>query len=311
LPAWSDFMAAPEPQAFINGRFLPLAQAALPLHDAGLVWGATVTDLCRTFRHRLYRWPDHLARFRRSCRAARIYPPLSEEQLTAATEELVRRNAGLLRPDDDLALVMLATPGPVGYYAGQQGGVGEGEASFVLHTFPLPFARYRALIQEGAHLVIPSVRQVPAACIDPRLKQRSRLHWWLAEQEARKLEPGAHALLLDVDGRITETAGANFLLVRDGTLLSPPRSSVLEGVSLGVVIELCGRLGIPFGERALGVYDCVNAEEALLASTPYCLAGVSRVNGLPLPFPGPVLRKLLAAWGSEVGVDIYQQILGT
>src|SRR5205823_12749446 len=112
--------------------------------------------------------------------------------------------------------VLLATPGPIGYYAGQPGGPGDAPPTLILHTFPLPFARYARLFQEGARLVIPSTRHIPAACVDPRVKQRSRLHCWRAERESRRLEAGAAALLLDLDGHATETAAANFLLVRGG-----------------------------------------------------------------------------------------------
>jgi branched-subunit amino acid aminotransferase/4-amino-4-deoxychorismate lyase len=207
--------------------------------------------------------------------------------------------------------VLLTTPGVVGYYAGQQGAVGEADPTFAMHTFPLPLARYRRLVAAGAHLVIPATRQVPATCVDPRIKQRSRLHWWLAEREARQVSPEAQALLLDTEGHVTETAGANFLVVRAGTVWSPLRTAVLQGVSLGVVAGLCQRLGIPFSERPLSVHDCLNADEALLTSTPYCLAGVSRINGVSLAFPGPVLGRLVAAWNEEIGLDIHGQILGT
>src|SRR5262249_28325474 len=150
----------------------PAAEARLELHDAGFVFGATVTDLCRTVRHRLYRWPDHLARFRSSCRYLRIFPTVAEDDLTRLAEELVEHNARLLRPEQDLALVLFATPGPVGYYAGLPGAVGDAEPTFGMHTFPLPFARYQRFFTEGARLVIPATRHVPAVCVDPRAKQR-------------------------------------------------------------------------------------------------------------------------------------------
>jgi branched-subunit amino acid aminotransferase/4-amino-4-deoxychorismate lyase len=298
-----------EPLAYLDGRFLPQSQARLPLHDAGFVLGATVTDLCRTVRHRLYRFPDHLARFRRSCRSAHLHLSLPEDELTRVAAALVATNAGMLRREQDLALVLLATPGPVGYYAGLPGAAGDGPPTFAMHTFPLPLGRYRPLFEQGAHLVIPSTRHVPAVCVDPRIKQRSRLHWWLADREAHRSEAGAMALLLDLDGHVTETAGANFLLVRGGTVLTPPRSAVLEGVSLSVVAELCGELRLPFEQRPLTVHDCLNADEAMLASTPYCLAGVSRINGVELPWPGPVFERLLAAWNERLNLDIRQQIL--
>jgi branched-subunit amino acid aminotransferase/4-amino-4-deoxychorismate lyase len=298
-----------EPLAYLGGRLLPQSEATLPLYDAGFVMGATVTDLCRTFRHELYRWQDHLARFRQSCQATEINPPLDSHDITAQAQELVRHNVALLREDQELALVIFATPGPVGYYQGEAGGAGDGPATFGIHTFPLPFARYRSLVERGAGLVVPNVRHLPATSIDPRIKMRSRMHWWLADRQARRLEPGAAALLLDADNHVTETAGANLLVVRGGKILSPPKGSILEGISRQVVVELCGKLGISFGEEPLSVHDVETAEEALLASTPYCLVGVSRCNGKPMPFPGKVLARLLEAWSADVGLDIQAQIL--
>ena len=300
----------PESQIFLNGRFLPQSQGSLPLHDAGFVMGATVTDLCRTFRHQLYRWPDHRTRFGASCRLAQIEPALTDGEISARAEELVRHNASLLSPHQELALVMFATPGPVGYYLGEEGGLGAGPVTFGMHTFPLPYARYRGLVEHGAALMVPSVRQVPAACVDPRIKMRSRLHWWLADREAQRFEPGTMALLLDTEGYITETAGANLLLVVEGKMVSPPQERILEGISRRVVIELCCKLNIPFEERSLTISDLLGAEEAMLAGTSFCLVGVSRFQGKPLPWPGNLFRRLLGAWSEEVGIDIHGQILG-
>src|ERR1043165_8344213 len=114
-----------EPLTFLNGRILPQSQAHLALNDGGFIFGATVTDLCRTFRHRLYRWSDHLARFRRSCVAAYLHVSWSDEEITRWAEELVAHHATMLNATDDLALVLFATPGPVGYYLGQSVVAGE------------------------------------------------------------------------------------------------------------------------------------------------------------------------------------------
>jgi branched-chain amino acid aminotransferase len=297
-----------EPLAFLNGRFLRQAQATLALNDAGFVFGATVTDLCRTFRHRLYRWPEHLARFRRSCASAYLDLPLDDLAITQKAEELVAHNAALLDANSDLALVLFATPGPIGYYLGQTTAAGE-QPTFGMHTFPLPFARYRPWIEHGIALATPSVRAVPAVCVDPHVKQRSRMHWWLAEQEVRRTHPGAQPLLLDLEGNVTETASANFLLVRDGMLISPPHDSILEGISLGVVSELAARLGVQVASRPISLDECYGADEALLTCTTYCIASVRQINERALAWPGPMLRRLLEAWNADVGLDIHQQIL--
>jgi branched-chain amino acid aminotransferase len=297
-----------EPLAFLNGSLVPQSQAHLALNDGGFIFGATVTDLCRTFRHRLYRWGEHLARFRRSCHAAYLDVPISEDEITRRAEELVAHNATLLDASHDLALVLFATPGPVGFYLGEATAPGD-RPTFGMHTFPLPFARYRPWIEQGVALVTPSVRQVPAASVPPRIKQRSRMHCWLAEQEVRRIQPGAQALLLDADGCVTETASANFLLVHAATIISPPRDTVLDGVSLRATTELCARLGIPVEYRKISLEECYAAGEALLTCTSYCLAGVRQLNQNAIPWPGPMLRCLLEAWKLEVEVDIHHQIM--
>jgi branched-chain amino acid aminotransferase len=294
--------------AYLNGRFLPQPEASLPLHDAGFVFGATATDLVRTFRHRLFRLGDHIARFRQSCSLARISLLAADEQIKQIADQLVGDNAKLLKPEQDLALVMFATPGPIGYYAGVKGGPTDGPPTFGMHTFPLPLASYRRFFSEGIHLVVPATRQVPAACIDPRVKQRSRLHWWKAGQEARLAEEGAVALLLSTDGFITETAVANFLLVKDGVVYSPPKDSILGGISLLTVEEICRDLSIGFQERQLRLEDCLQCNEAMLAGTSFCLAGVSQVNGVAIPWPEKVFQCLLEAWNQRVGLDIQAQI---
>jgi branched-chain amino acid aminotransferase len=300
--------AMSEPRSFLNGLLLPCGQAQLALHDAGFVMGATVTDLCRTVRHRLYRWNDHLARFLRSCQAAHIDPGVGEGELTRIAGELVECNAKLLDPHEDLALVVFATPGPIGYYAGREGAAGDGDPTLGMHTFPLPFRRYQRLFREGAHIVTAATCQVPPACVVPGIKQRSRMHWWLADREVQAQHPGAMALLLDDHGHLTETAAANVLLVKQGVVQSPPRANILPGVSLQVVEELCRQQGIPFQERPLTVVDAQTADEILLTSTPFCLCGVSRLNGLAVPWPGPVLQLLMTVWSRMIGLDIRGQV---
>jgi branched-subunit amino acid aminotransferase/4-amino-4-deoxychorismate lyase len=297
-----------EPLVFWNGEFLPRSRAGLPWHDAGFVFGATATDLVRTFRHRLFRLDEHVRRFRQSCDLALIPLRHSDTELAQIATELADRNAVTLEAGGDLALVMFATPGPVGYYLGELGGAGDGEPTLAMHTFALPFARYRRMFREGAKLRVPSVRHVPAVSVDRRIKQRSRLFWWLAEREVHAVDPTASALLLDESGCVTETAAANFLIVVRGIVVSPPRRHILSGVTLAVVEELCAELGIPFEERPLSLDECKHADEAMLTSTPYGIAGVAAIDDANLPWPGPTWRKLLDAFSRHASLDIAAQI---
>jgi branched-chain amino acid aminotransferase len=323
-----------EALAYLNGKFLPQSQASLPLHDAGFVMGATVTDLVRTFHHKLYRWQDHLVRFDQSCRSAHlplistreeitahteesvrydlpILNYITMEEITALAEELVRHNAALLTPTQELTVVLFATPGPVSYYVREEGdSLGNGPFTFGMHTFPLPMARYRDYVRMGVLLKVSNVRQIPAESIPPAIKMRSRMHYWLADREVHDCGPGM-ALLLDADGHLTETASANVLIVQGGKVLSPPHEKILEGISRRVVIELCAKLGIPFEEKPLTVADLESADEAMLTCTSYCLMGVHQVNCTGVPWPGRIFRRLLQAWNEEVGLDIHGQIISS
>ena len=310
-----------EPIAYLNGLYTPAGAAFLPLHDAGFVYGATVSDVCRTFRHKLYMLHDHLARFRLSCRGAHIPLALADDELVTIAERVAHNNAATLAPDQELVLTMFATPGPLramvsGWSDRKPGSdstapkAGLAAAPTLgMHTYPLPFGRNAPFFERGAHLIVPSVRQVPVASIDPRIKQRSRLHWWLAEQEVKTVDPDALALLEGEGGRIAETAVANFLIVKKGTIVSPPLHTILNGVSLQVVREVAAGLAIPFAEEEIRLDDCVAADEAMLAGTTFCLGGVSRINEHAIPWPGPTFQRVLSAWSDRVGLDIARQTL--
>lgn len=300
------------PLAYLNGRFLPFAEAGLPLHDAGFVSGATVVDNARTFRHALFRWPDHLERFRRDC--ATCYVPLNatDAELTAAAEELAGCNAKLLPPGGELQLVTFATPGTLGFYTGEP----NGPPTLGMATYPLPLARYRPFFTDGVTLVeLPSgAVGAPDALLPPSVKHRSRMFWHVADHKARaRAGPGALALPSGPRGSLTETGVGNFLAVVGGVVISPPRGCVLDGISLRVTRELCAAQRVPFLEAPITPRDVREASEALLTGTGFCLAGVRTLHSdwqswrCTFDWPGPVFRKLLAAWSDLVGLDIEKQ----
>jgi branched-chain amino acid aminotransferase len=300
-----------EPIVYLNGRMVPASEAHLAIYDAGVVQGATVAEQTRTFRHRPFRLDDHLDRLFRGLGYARIDIGLSREELARISEEVLAHNARLVDADADLGLIQFVTAGEYATYAGLSGQPVRTGPTVCVHTYPLPFELWAGKMQTGAHLVTPSVRQVPPQCWSPQLKCRSRMHYHLAEREARLVDPEAYALLLDLDGNITETNAANFLMVERGTIVSPPAEKTLPGISRATVIELAGRLGIPFVERDIPVFRAVSADEAFLSSTPYCLMPVTKINGVLVGDgkPGPVFRCLLEAWGREVELDIKQQVM--
>lgn len=300
-----------EPLVFLNGSFVPASEAKLNIYDLGLVLGATLTEMTRTFSHRPYRTEDHIARLYRSLKFAGIDAPLSPEEMLDRTHELVESNCRLIGPEKDLGIVHFVTPGENALYAGSAGAAGPMRPTTCIHSFPLRHSLWRHLFTEGAHVVTPSIRHIPPQCLEPKMKNRSRLHWYLADQQAHNVDPSAIPLLLDLDGNVTECAGSNFVIVKGNTIVSPTPRNILWGVSLETVKKLAPEIGMEFVEMEFQPYDVVNADEAWLTTTPYCLAPCTRINRIPIGSgrPGPCFARMITAWSGRVGLDIAAQVL--
>ena len=265
-----------EPLAFLNGRFVPAADLAVPVNDTGFVQGTTVAEQLRTFAGRIFRLEEHLARLADSVRPLEIEPDVSYEALGAAALRLVENNRRLLDPGDDLGVSIFVTPGT---YAGYS----EPAVSRPLvcvHTYPLPFRLWAEQYRTGQSLVVTPVGQVPPECWPSEIKCRSRMHYYLADRAAARREPGARALLLGRNGFITEASTANVLLYRrEEGILSPPGSKILRGISLSVIDQLAPELGLNMVQRELRPADLAAADEAWLSSSPFCLLPVTRFEG--------------------------------
>lgn len=262
-----------DPLAFINGVYVPMSQAALPLTDMGFVNGATVTDNCRTWNRKLFRWADHLARFRRDCEACFVPLPHDDAAITAIAHRLLESQP------DDVHVVTFATP-----------------QSFGMFTRPVDLARNRRFRDHGVHLRVVGYQPVDAgAVLSPAWKHRSRMVWHIADHLAK----GAVAVLTDREGgTLTETAIGNVLAVIDGALITPPRCLLLDGISLRVTLELATSLGIPWCEREIRPEDRMS--EMLLAGTGFGLAAVSKLDDRDVNWPGPVFQQLAEAWRASV-----------
>lgn len=224
---------------------------------------------------------------------------------------MVKHNCKLLTSNQELGCIQFISPGEFKAYAGAAGQNKEMTPTFCIHTFPLPFSLWRHYYTEGAHVVTPSIRHIPPECIDPKIKCRSRMHWWLADQESHIVDQRAISLCLDLQGNVAETSGSNFLMYTAGTILSPTTRNILPGVSSHFLKQLAVELGIDWIEKDFQVYDVINAEEAFLASTPYCIAPVTKINSLPISNGqiGPVFKSLIRLWGDKVKVNLEEQIL--
>src|SRR5262245_33262924 len=103
--------------AYLNGRFLPAEEARLAVYDAGVVQGATVSELTRTFQLLPFRLDHHLARLFRSLEYAGIDAGISPEELKSIAAHLIEHNGRTLPAGDDLGIIHFVTAGEYSTYA--------------------------------------------------------------------------------------------------------------------------------------------------------------------------------------------------
>src|SRR5258708_2195876 len=105
--------------AYQSGQYKPLDEVSIALNDAGFVYGATVTDQCRTYRQKPFRLEEHVRRFRRSCELCRVTQLYSDEALTEIIERLIAENSKHVGSEIEWSIIWLATPGLVGSFLGE------------------------------------------------------------------------------------------------------------------------------------------------------------------------------------------------
>ena len=305
-----------EPIAYLKGEYVPMSQCLLPIHDLGILMAAAVTDVLRTFQQRPYRLQDHLERLYQSCKGARIEPPVGRDEAATIAERLIRENIrsesfGSPNAAAELGLVFYVTAGDNPSYVGLQPTAEASGGTLVAHPVTLRLDRWCKPFRSGAHCVTPSTRHWPAQCLSAKIKNRNRLHMWIAQHEVQAVDPAAVPLFLDLDGHLTETTNTNFVIYRDGRVISPRRRNILWGVSLAVLTEILDELGVPFVEEDIQPYDAINADEAWMPTTTCCLAPVTKINGVPIGSgaPGPMWRKVLSHWSEQVGKDVHAEVM--
>jgi branched-chain amino acid aminotransferase len=161
-------------------------------------------------------------------------------------------------------------------------------------------------------VITPSVRRTPPDALSPRAKMHQYLNLVLADREVKAQKPDAWAVLLDVNGNLSEGLGSNIFLVRDGRLLTPRERYVLPGVSRQTVIDLAHQLEIAFEEQDIDLFDAYTADECFLTSTSLCICGVRSLNGRPFAdrkVPGALTERLTEAYKALVGCDFVAQYL--
>jgi branched-chain amino acid aminotransferase len=295
-----------EPTVYLNGEFIPESQAHISIIDQGFTMGVHAMELTRTFNKKLFRIDLHLDRLYRTLKSIRIDPRMDRQEMARLSDELVERNAKPIGDSDELALIHFVTPGLTPSYVDTP--KDQIPPTVGMHTYPLNESALADKFENGIHVVCVKIRHQPPECMDPKLKVRSRLYWYLADCEAQMVDPSAIPLVLDIQGNIAECHGSNFLIVQDGVILSPTTRNMLEGVTWRITLELAEKLGIPVVTRDLTMHEAYNADEAMVTSSGMCTVPVTKVDGIQIGDgkPGPVVKRLLGAWSELAGYDVVE-----
>ena len=294
---------------YFNGDYVPEAEARVSIFDSALMFGDMAFEMTRTFGGKPFRLRHHLERIYASLTLIEIDCQLTIDEMEQATLETLARNQETEPADVDWQIMHDVSRGPLPLYAPAFPGGPRPTVS--INCWPLishmgGFAHY---YDEGFPLVIPAQHAIPAHLVDAKCKTRSRLHYAMANIQAKRVVPDAWAVLLDTDGNLAEGTGSNVFLVRNGELLTPEPRNILLGVSRATVLELARDLGIPCRETNLGRYEAITADEMFLTATTYCVCHASSIEGRRIGDggPGPIVRQLQDAWAKRVGVDFVAQ----
>ncbi|MDR6953321.1 branched-chain amino acid aminotransferase [Ancylobacter sp. 3268] len=284
-PTASDTSAFAAGAAYVDGAYMPLSEARIPVTDWGYRRSDVVYDVVSVWDGSFFRINDHLKRFRASMEFSRLVPAESDDDIRAILHRLVAL-AGLR--EAYVAMDCLrGRPAP-----GTQYHPKNARPYLIAYAIPFIWLMKPEIIERGAHMVIASTPRIPESSVNARAKN---FHW--ADMTAALFEAdeqGAdNPILLDAAGNVTEGPGYNVFCITNGVVATPDRN-VLGGITRLSVIELCAELGLPCEVRDVSVDELRDADEILVSSTAGGPIGVSRLDGRILnnDRPGPLTQKL-------------------
>lgn len=293
-----------EKLCYFNGEFIKESEAKIHIFDLGL-YADEVYEVGRTYDRVPFKLKEHVDRFFRSIVALPFieFTPTPEEVI-GITLELLKRNEKWLGQQTDCRFtyklfqgLLPASPPRPTFYA------------FLYPYVAADYDFFAKLYREGAHMVVANNRQIPAQCLDPKIKHANRLCNRLADYQAKMVDPEAIALMLDINGFAAECPTNSFCMVKEGKLFTSRLTSSLQSITRQTVLELARELKIECLETDLSVYDLYNADEIMIVSTGFAIIPVSKFNGrtLPTPIPGAITKQLQSAFSKKVDYDIVQQ----
>ena len=239
--------------AYLNGEFLPIDKALVPIEDRGYQFGDAVYEFIASYNGRLFYLEEHLDRLDRSLKGL-FFPPVSRETILKAV----------------LTLFEKAEIERAGIYIQVSRGVSPRNHAFPDDVHPQIVMTIREVEEKP-----PELRKNGAAAITVEdfrwgrcdLKTVQLLPNVLAKQKA--LTAGVFdAVFVSSEGVVREATSSNICIVADGTVITHPLTpQILPGITRMVVIDLCRELDIPVSERFFKTDALYGAEEAFLTGT--------------------------------------------
>lgn len=275
--------------AWVNGQYCPLSEARVHVEDRGFQFADGVYEVIVAYHRRAFRLGDHLERLAAS--ASGIGLPLDPRNGTI--EAVITE--GLKRvPWDNVVVYVQITRGVMG----RSHLIPPDPKCTVVLTFK-PKQEVEAEVRaRGLHVI---------TCEDirwawPYLKTIALLPNVLARERARQ-QGADDAIFLGPEGEVREATAANVFVVREGRVLTPPRSEkILHGITRAVVLEIAEAEGMEAREAALRREDLLEAEEVFITSTTSEVIGVTQVDGKAVGSGavGPVTQRLYEAFRGYV-----------
>lgn len=298
---------------YLNGKFVSEKDARISIFDSALMFGDMVFEMTRSFNKKQFKLRDHLQRLFNGIKILQIPLEMTMDDMEKACLETIAKNDPVFAAHDEHRLMINVSRGPLGIYAPVFDN--KLEPTVVIADFPLKWtvASMGPLFDEGINAVVTSQRAIPGHLLDPKIKNRSRIHYQMANIEASNAKgKGSRnwALLLDPDGFVAEGTGDNFFIVKDGVIYTPEGRNILRGISRDYVFEISQQLGLKCIEKNIEMYDVYTADEAFMTGTPFCILPVTQVNSQDISDGkfGKITRQLLDKWGDNVGLNIISQI---
>jgi len=269
---------------FLNGRFMPDAEATISVFDRGFVFGDGVYELVPVYSRKPFRLDDHLRRLQASLDEIRLANPHTMD----GWRELI------------LQLIALQDFADQSVYIQVTRGVAPRDHPFPKGVSPTVFVFAQPLVTASAELKRTGVCAVTA--VDNRwsrcnIKAISLLANILLRQQA--VDVGCAETLLLRDGWLTEGAASNIFVVKNGVLLAPPPSNlILTGITYDVVLELAAAHGIPHEVRAISEAEVRSADELWMTSSTREIMAIVTLDGVAVGagVPGPLAQRMDALY---------------